>query len=284
MKRFIICATALLVSLVANAGSPKLDIPKETSNEIFVVSAACRAAYQDEGLKVYWNSRRESLVNAILKQNPSIILIQEAEWGQMLYLDDMFPGFARAAFPNVEEKEKSEYVIVYYKESDFELVDSGHFWLSPTPDEISVGWNAAQTPRDATWAVLKDKFTERDILVCSAHLEYARKFISHALPLLQNRLHAISQYKMPIIVGGPFFVEENDELLKNFYRDYQDAVIDCESTGSGKTYNDFGARSFNSDHILYRGFKGDKYSLVTTRNSDGGYISDHYPMSVKLSY
>lgn len=274
----------MLVAFSAKAESPRLDIPKETTNEIFVVSAAVRPAYQDEGLSIYWNNRREGLVKAILKQNPSVILIQEAEWGQMLYMDDMFPEYTRVAFPNVEEKEKSEYVVVYFKTADYDLVDSGHFWLSETPDAVSVGWNAAKTPRDATWAVLKDKFTEKDICVCSVHVEYATKCIRHSLPLIQNRIHAVTQYQMPTIIAGEFFVEENDELFANFYKDYQDAVKDCADKTAGKSYNDFGLRTFNSDHILYRGFKGEKYNMVMTKNADGSFLSDHYPIFARLSY
>src|SRR3546814_18448319 len=51
------------------------------------------------------------------------------------------------------------------------LVGSGTFWLSPTPDVPSKGWDAA-LPRIATWARLRDRTADRDLLVVNTPFDH----------------------------------------------------------------------------------------------------------------
>ena len=43
---------------------------------------------------------------------------------------------------------------IYYRDADFELEKSGTFWLSETPDQVSMGWDAA-CKRTCTWVLLR---------------------------------------------------------------------------------------------------------------------------------
>ena len=49
-------------------------------------------------------------------------------------------------------KTKGEYAAIFYDKQKLRLVDSGHFWLSETPEKPGPGWDAACT-RICTWGL-----------------------------------------------------------------------------------------------------------------------------------
>jgi len=56
-------------------------------------------------------------------------------------------------------KEKGEYAAIFYKKNQLSLLDSGNFWLSPTPERASLGWDAACI-RICTWGKFQDKISD----------------------------------------------------------------------------------------------------------------------------
>ena len=59
---------------------------------------------------------------------------------------------------------------IFWKQSRFALVDSGNFWLSPTPDIRSNGWGVPY-PMVATWVRLRDAQTGARWLHVNTHYE-----------------------------------------------------------------------------------------------------------------
>ena len=54
---------------------------------------------------------------------------------------------------------KREYVAVAYKKDKYTLLDTGSFFISPTPEKFSYGWDTAieEHPRVIGWVKLRDK-------------------------------------------------------------------------------------------------------------------------------
>ena len=59
---------------------------------------------------------------------------------------------------------------IFYKKSDFTLVDSGTFWLSETPDWESVGWDG-RSRNICTWAHLKSNASGAEFVVMNTQLD-----------------------------------------------------------------------------------------------------------------
>jgi len=262
----------------------------QSSNDVLkVMSLAVRSASQDDGTNVYFNNRWPAIKACLKEYNPSILLVQQAEWGQMLsgFDNELYLDYEKVWYPCIADQEKSQYVIIYYRKSEFTEVKKGHFWFSETPEKISVGWNGCSMPRDASWTILRHNGSGKEFMVCNIILENARKCIAHSLPLLQNRLYDITEYKIPVIVGGLFWVDPKDGLLDNMKRDYKDAYSSSTTADKLPTYNDFGSAVENRhtpDHIFYRGFKSNRYKVITKKYENIKYMSDHYPIYVELEF
>lgn len=61
---------------------------------------------------------------------------------------------------------------IYYRVDKFELVDSGTFWLSDTPDKVGSMIEGANYPRICTWVILKDRETGTQFAHMNTHLDH----------------------------------------------------------------------------------------------------------------
>src|SRR3546814_7474041 len=96
--------------------------------------------------------------------------MQEVLQHQKQAVEADLPAYQFVGVARDDGKAKGEYSMLGFRRDRFALVGSGTFWLSPTPDVPSKGWDAA-LPRIATWARLRDRTAERDLLVVNTHLD-----------------------------------------------------------------------------------------------------------------
>lgn len=183
------------------------------------------------------------------------------------------------------DKDCGEISAVLYRKDKYELVDSGTFWLSETPDEVSFGWDAA-CRRICTWVILKNKETGEQYAHVNTHLDHegpdARTNGSAMV-----RDHALT-FDMPTVLTGDFNFKKDDELytgmLGTGLYDTQDLAND---TMTGKTYHGYngGEEGLPIDYI----FVNEKVSSVLTykivRDMYGKkYSSDHYPIYADMKF
>ena len=65
----------------------------------------------------------------------------------------------RDAATDIEKKpDGGEHLMIMYRRSKYILLDSGFFWISPTPECPSRGWDA-MCRRVTVWVQLKDRKT-----------------------------------------------------------------------------------------------------------------------------
>jgi len=67
--------------------------------------------------------------------------------------------------------QQDEYSPIYWKRDRFDRIDHGSFYLSPTPDVESIGWNS-KLLRAATWVRLREKETGANVLVLNTHFPH----------------------------------------------------------------------------------------------------------------
>ncbi len=65
-----------------------------------------------------------------------------------------------------------EACLLYYRTDKYELVDSGTFWLSDTPDVKGSSFAEALYPRICTWAHLRDRRTGFEYVHVNTHLDH----------------------------------------------------------------------------------------------------------------
>ena len=89
-----------------------------------------------------WPLRKEYLSSQIQFYEPNIFGVQEARPNQVIDISNSLPQYNQFGMGK-EGQGKGESSNIYYKKDRFRILKSNTFWLSETPEEISLGWDAA---------------------------------------------------------------------------------------------------------------------------------------------
>ncbi len=258
------------------------DIYKE--NELNVMSCNLRYINIEDAGKKSWFYRADLIIKAIEKEQPGIIGFQEATKWQYQYLCDTMVGYD-SIITYRDKMITSEGCPVFFRTDMYSLIDKGSFWLSETPDTMSKDWDSA-CYRICSYAILKDKSTEKEFVVFNTHLDHVSDTARiNGIGVILDKIKEFGD--KPAILMGDFNAEEDTETYKNAMSYFFDTKYQTENTMKSCTYQDFG-KELESDCIDYimiskTGFKVNYYKVITEKY-DGAYISDHYPLSVSLSF
>lgn len=151
-----------------------------------------------------WKYRKDHAAQMIAYYAPDIIGMQEVVKNQLDDLKERLPQYTALGVGRADGEEKGEYCSLFYKTDRFELLKSGNFGLSETPDSIGKkGWDAA-CERIVTWAVLKDKVSGREIAAFNTHFDHVGKVARRESAVLI--LEKIKQMAgdLPVIVTRDF--------------------------------------------------------------------------------
>ncbi len=177
------------------------------------------------------------------------------------------------------DKDCGEISAVIYRKDKFNLIDSGTFWLSETPDEVSRGWDGACN-RICTWVVLEEKQTGVRYAHVNTHLDHMGKNArTNGVELVKEK--ALS-YDIPTVVTGDFNFDKGTDLYNQLVtgglRDTQDIAPD---TMTGKTYHGYsgGKAGKPIDFICVNEKITDvRVYKILREKYEGTFTSDHYPI------
>jgi len=230
-----------------------------------------------------FEDRGEIVPRLIADYHPDSLGLQECTYDWFSYLrlflhkDYGFVGVGRDT--GDRSVKCGEMSLVLYRKDKYNLVDSGTFWLSETPDEVSLGWDGACN-RICTWVVLENKETGEKYAHVNTHLD-------HVGPLArQNGVELVKEkalsYDIPTVVTGDFNFSKGSELYNSLVTggltDTQDMA---EYTMTGKTYHGYngGSEGEPIDFICVNSQITDVKTYKSIRDMyDGKYTSDHYPI------
>lgn len=226
-----------------------------------------------------WDVRKPATKEMLEREQPDIFGLQEAYIEQLQYIDKNFSQYSRIGVGRDDGKEEGEFMAVYYRNDKFKLLKNGDFWLSETPDECSMGWDAA-CRRIVTWAKLKDKETGKVFYAFNTHLDHVGEVArEQSILLITKKIDEIvKKDKAPVFLSGDFNSNVSSSIfdpLKNIMKDSRAILPESEWV---PTYNNYGNGGDSMiDYIFY---KNAEVLDFKTLNGDYGkpYISDHYPI------
>ena len=111
-------------------------------------------------VKIYGKIEDHTIVDFIKNENPDFLGLQEVNHAQLLFLNSNLSNYSFVGVGRDDGKTKGEYSPIFYNNNLFELIKSDTFWLSSTPDKISVGWDASME-RICTYGVFKSKANDK---------------------------------------------------------------------------------------------------------------------------
>lgn len=253
--------------------------------EIKVISYNIRTMARDG--ENNWENRRHATRNMLNRHNPDLFGLQEAMTPHLKYIDTFFPQYSRVGVGRDDGKMGGEVMAIYYNKERFELLESGTFWLSETPDKVSRGWDAACN-RTVTWVKVRDKESRKRFYYFNTHLDHrGRVAQTESIKLVVEKIKEIAGERATVILGGDFNVVPEDEIfepLGEFMFEARTTAAEADVKG---TFNMFGKLKEYSviDHLFFRGRRAKCHEY---RVLDGDYgapfISDHYPVEIVLTF
>jgi endonuclease/exonuclease/phosphatase family metal-dependent hydrolase len=151
-----------------------------------------------------WDLRKELVKEIITNNNPDVIGLQEALKNQIDYLTSSLEDYDFVGVGRDDGISKGEYAAILYRKSKFDVVQSGNFWFSSTPDKSgSRSWGNKVT-RICTWARFIDKETSIPFYVYNVHLDHeSQNSREKSVILLTQKIRDRAVYD-PFIVTGDF--------------------------------------------------------------------------------
>ena len=233
-----------------------------------------------------WEDRIDIVTQSIIDGNPDSVGVQEAtpEWMETLN-ETLGEKYSYVGVGRDDGDNEGEYSAIFYLKDKYNVVDSGTFWLSETPDEVSFGWDAA-CRRVCTWVVLEDKATGQKYAHLNSHFDHvgieARK---NSVELIINKAKEFED--IPVVFTADMNVRQDGDNYNQFVESgvLKDTKFIAPDTMDYCTYHDTKPTQHDGDIIDYV-MINDKFDAtvykVVTEGIDGRYVSDHYPIYADL--
>ena len=243
----------------------------------------------DEASGNGWDLRKEPLAKLILSHQFDLVGTQEGYDKQLEDLKSLMPGFSYVSYRYGGTKVNHNCAI-FYRTSLFEVLDSGVFWLSETPDIPSIGWDA-NDQRICQWVKFRAKRTGKSFYFFNAHFYWRLKIAKEESgPLMARKIKEIAG-DAPLICTGDFnSTAETPQIIaiKKILSDAHDITKDpregVENTNmSGGVFQ--GQPVNRIDYIfLSRHFIVEDYKVLSDMYGDNRYPSDHLPVTSLLTF
>ena len=234
-----------------------------------------------------WKIRRNKVSQILVQYSPSIIGIQEGLLNQVQYIDSSLIDYDYVGVGRDDGKKKGEFCAIYFDTTRYVLLKNSTFWLSETPDTISVGWDAA-LERICTYGLFKDRITKKEFWVFNTHFDHigvvAREKSSE---LILKRIDKINRQSLPVVLMGDFNSTPNSPPVKELKTELNDALkISLEKLqGPRGTFNGFNEDlpiEKRIDYIFTNDLKVISYTHINDRLNNNRHISDHLPVMIKI--
>lgn len=278
---FLFSGIVGIISPAAMSLSGAADVP-----DIRVMSFNIRYGKANDGDDA-WPNRHKLVASTIRTFSPDLLGTQETLPFQAEYISSEFPEYSKVGWTR-EKNPNGEQCAIFYRTERFELVDSGQFWLSETPEKkYSRSWDSS-LPRVATWAVLRDRNdSSKELVHCNTHFDHrGAKARLESARLIYERAEELDG--VPIILTGDFNSPESSApwtilTSSNLLRDTR-RVVHPQVNGPEGTFNGFKGTSDGGriDWILATKHFTVRSADIDRSSKDGRYPSDHFPVTTVL--
>jgi endonuclease/exonuclease/phosphatase family metal-dependent hydrolase len=237
-----------------------------------------------------WPRRRPAMAELLRIEQPAVLGTQEGMAGQLEDVATDLPAHYEWIGVGRAGGRRDEFMAVFYDTRRLAAVESGHFWLSDTPEVIgSRSWGNTCI-RMVTWIRFTDLSTGREFAFLNTHFDNVSEHSRlRSAELVRDRINAIPP-DLPVILTGDFNAPAlaspaYDILVGGAGLTDTWAAAD-RRTAQYATWHGYlplvpeGARI---DWILTRGTVSVRAAAINTFTHDGWFPSDHLPVQALIS-
>lgn len=235
-----------------------------------------------------WPNRKDYWASQVTFYEPDIFGIQEALPHQVIDIQTLLPHYAFVGIGR-DGVGKGESSNIFYKKERFKVLQENTFWLSETPDKISIGWDAALN-RICTYALFKDNKSKQSFWVFNTHLDHMGDLArTNAILLILSKIKTLNTQNYPVFFMGDFNSEPSEERIINLKKEMNDSrdLSKAKPFGPSGTFNGFQHQEAVTKRIDYiflsknNPFTVEKYAVLSD-SKDLKYPSDHLPVYIEL--
>ena len=277
-----ICVFAIAAAALLSVGELSAQLP------LGLMTFNIRTASIDDGENA-WPNRKTLVAQVIEREAPDIVGLQEVVRDQVEYLaatlkEYRWLGVDRGLNGGVG---LSEYTPIFYRFAELSPIESGTFWLSPTPDTPST--TEPRRDRIVTWARFHHRGTGRQLYAYNTHFS-PRAGPAHleASRIIKERIQKLPAGSAVVLLGdfnssaeeSPVWSDLTGEMLR-------DAWTQAETRrGPPATMGGFGPPRAGDkeriDWILVGGPIDVRSAETILFNEAGRYPSDHFPVAARV--
>lgn len=251
--------------------------------ELTVVTFNMRVDVPADG-KNYFFCRAPFILEKIKKEKPDIICVQEASdairnWLSSTLVDYEMIGQGR------EANYRGESNPILYRKDKFSLLSLGQCWLSETPYLPGSRYaEQSMCPRICIYATLLVGDERKPLRVYSTHLDHISESarllgMSRVLDIIENDS---LNTDAPVILCGDFNAEPNEACIM-CANEFSNPKLTDLTASIDHSFHDYGRlqRKCKIDYI-FSNLVGIGKCAAWTDEWNGIYLSDHYPLAVKV--
>ena len=236
-----------------------------------------------------WKDRASQVMQLIQFHQIGIVGTQEVLAHQLNELNEGL-GFASIGVGRDDGKAKGEFSPIHYDPSRYQVEESGTFWLSPTPDLPSKGWDAALN-RVCTWGKFVSAEGER-FYVFNVHYDHiGQQAREESSKLVQAKIKELNRENLPVVWMGDFNVTPDNLayqviLAQESWKDAR-LISKLPSYGPKGTFTAFEWDRMPDgiiDHVFVQGKIEVLRHGILTDNYGKKYPSDHFPVLAEIRF
>ena len=226
------------------------------------------------------------------KYAPDIVGFQEYDSVWKTPIESVLTGYSKQlVFGNTNAQNAG--CPIYWNSSKFSALEKGTFWLTPTPDVMSVGWGTTQY-RTCSFAVLKVKSCDILVIAANTHLDTTSdasrvngmKLIMDRMTALKEKYAAKGYNEIYFHIMGDFNIQPSSALIQDLSTKLTEARFSAATLGTPVnqgTYNSFKETQSSLGDFMFISNNVDvPYYKVATDRVNGYAVSDHFALYGEL--
>ncbi len=240
-----------------------------------------------------WLYRRNFLIGQIATMRPELLGLQEVLPNQKQDLEAALPDYLFVGVGREDGREQGEFAPLAVDRRQFRIAGQGVFWLSPTPDVPSLGWDGA-FKRMVTWARVTRLADGVRILALNTHWDHVGTVARMNSGTMM--LEWIARNKSDgeeVIVLGDFNAGADEAAVGQLTQSPQNGAALVDTRVAAGTASFGPAISFNGfdpfprsgkliDHVFTSPAIAVRAHGVLAQHENGRVASDHFPVVALL--
>jgi endonuclease/exonuclease/phosphatase family metal-dependent hydrolase len=238
----------------------------------------------------WWENRKDKVAALMNYYEADFIGAQEVQHEQLEYLLKTLPHYSSIGVGRDDGKTAGEYSCILYNNQKYKLVQQSTFWLSQTPEKVSMGWNAVCN-RVCTYGLFEHIKTKKKLWVFNTHFDHVGDTARiESAKLIMKRIKELTvKQNYPVVFTGDLNAQVTDAPVQYISQHLNNArmISAMAPYGPEATWNAFKFEVVPKGWIdyvfVFKSISVQKYAVITD-SYDKKYPSDHFPVLVHITY